>query len=300
MKVIPDRAPGSPILFRIRTTIDNVPFVPPPDRPALMGILNVTPDSFSDGGRYFGLSDAVEAGLRLRDEGADLVDVGGESTRPGAEPVTADEELRRVLPVVERLAARGVPISIDTSKAQVAKAAIEAGAVMVNDVTAGRDEKMAPLCGSIPDLAVCLMHMLGEPRTMQADPRYGDVVTEVRDFLVARAGVFEEFGMAPSRVWIDPGIGFGKTVTHNLDLLARLGVLVATGYPVAVGVSRKSFLGRLLAIDGEPAPVEDRLEGTLAAQVLAQASGARLIRAHDVRAARRAIDVAAAILAAGS
>lgn len=262
-----------------------------------MGILNVTPDSFSDGGLCFDPHVAIETGLRLQREGADLVDVGGESTRPGAEPVSEAEEIRRVERVVGVLAEQGVPVSIDTSKARVAKVAIEAGAVMVNDVTAGRDEAMAPLCGSTPGLSVCLMHMLGEPRTMQSDPRYGDVVSEVRDFLVARAAVFEEFGVPSGRIWIDPGIGFGKNLGHNLDLLARLPVFVETGYPVAIGVSRKSFLGRLLRVEGEPAPIAERLEGTLAAQVLAQASGVGLIRAHDVIAARRAIDVAAAILA---
>lgn len=263
-----------------------------------MAILNVTPDSFSDGGIYESSFEAIEAGTRMFEEGADIIDVGGESTRPGADPVDVDEEQRRVESVVRGLASRAIPVSIDTSKAQVAYAAIQAGAVMVNDVTAGSSLEMIELCGDASGVAVCLMHMQGEPRTMQDKPTYGDVVTEVLDYLLGRAGVFLQAGVDPEDVWIDPGIGFGKGLTHNLELLAHLDRFVESGFPVLVGVSRKSFLGRLLGSGGESAPVHDRLEGTLAAQVLAQAAGARMIRAHDVRSARRAIDVAAAILAA--
>jgi len=263
-----------------------------------MAILNVTPDSFSDGGIYESSATAIEAGIRMYEEGADIIDVGGESTRPGAGPVDLEEELRRVEPVVRGLASQAIPVSIDTSKAQVAYAAIQSGAVMVNDVTAGSSQELIELCGNTDGIAVCLMHMQGEPRTMQDKPTYGDVVTEVLDYLLERAAVFLQAGVDPAGVWIDPGIGFGKSLSHNLELLAHLDGFVDSGFPVLVGVSRKSFLGRLVGSGGEPAPVHDRLEGTLAAQVLAQAAGVRMIRAHDVRATRRAIEVAAAILAA--
>ncbi|HRF60096.1 MAG TPA: dihydropteroate synthase [Fimbriimonadaceae bacterium] len=264
----------------------------PNDRPALMGILNVTPDSFSDGGLFFDDRAAVGHAETMIAEGADLLDVGGESTRPGAPPVVEQEELRRVLPVVQALASRGWVVSIDTSKASVARAALAAGASMVNDVTAGRDPEMAATCAEAGATA-CLMHMQGEPRTMQQDPTYTDVVTEVRAFLVERARVFEDAGVA--EVWIDPGIGFGKTVAHNLCLLRHLATLVETGYPVLIGVSRKSFIGRLLGSGGASLPVEERLEGTLAAQAWAQVAGCRVLRAHDVREARRTIEVLAAI-----
>ena len=266
-------------------------FALPTDRPALMGILNVTPDSFSDGGHYLAAEKAIAAGRRMIEEGADLIDVGGESTRPGAEPVPADEEIGRTVPVIEALAGDGIPISIDTMKPEVARRGLGAGAFLINDVGGMRDPAMVDVAlGS--NCHVCIMHMQGEPRTMQAAPNYGDVVREVRRFLVLQAVMLEEAGVAPERIWLDPGIGFGKTLEHNLLLLRHLDQLVATGYPVLVGVSRKSFLGKLT----DNAPADDRLEGTLAAQVLAQSLGARVIRAHDVKAARRAIDVGTAIL----
>lgn len=267
-----------------------MPFDIPSKRPALMGILNITPDSFSDGGVHLEASTAIDAGKRMADEGADLLDVGGESTRPGAEPVSVEDELKRVIPVVEGLVKAGLAVSIDTSKASVARVALQAGASVVNDVTAFRDPDMTGVCADAK-CTICLMHMQGEPRTMQENPRYENVVTEVRDFLVQRAQSITGDGFPSEHIWLDPGIGFGKTVDHNLSLLKNLEALVATGYPVLVGVSRKSFIGRLLG----GLPVEERLEGTLAAQVVAQLKGARIIRAHDVKEARRALDIAQAI-----
>lgn len=263
--------------------------------PALMGILNVTPDSFSDGGQFGSAEAAVDAALRMREEGADLIDVGGESTRPGAEEVPVDEELRRVVPVVEALASRGVPVSVDTRKAAVAKAALEAGAAVVNDVTALGDPEMAAVCAA-HGVPVVLMHMQGTPQTMQRNPEYHDVVSEVCAFLVERAHLAEAAGI--HRVWIDPGIGFGKTTQHNLRLLRHLDALVGTGYPVLLGVSRKAFIGRIAGGEATPAPVHERLEGTLAAQAWGQGVGVRMIRAHDVLVTRRAIDVIAAIQSA--
>ena len=259
----------------------------------MMGILNVTPDSFSDGGMHFDGLAAVDAGFQMVDEGADVIDVGGESTRPNAEPVAADEELRRVVPVVKALAARGLRVSIDTSKAAVARACLEAGAWMVNDVTAFSDVEMPVVCAEA-GCHVCLMHMKGTPRSMQVDPAYDDVVVEVKSYLVARAAAAESSGIARSRLWIDPGIGFGKTVAHNLELLRHLSALVETGFPVLIGVSRKSFLSRLG--DGAALGVDERLSATIAAQTIVQACGVKAIRAHDVTAARQAIDATAAIL----
>jgi len=259
-----------------------------------MGILNVTPDSFSDGGLHFAPRDAVSAGLRMVGDGADIVDVGGESTRPGAEPVPVEEELRRVIPVVEALASEGTIVSVDTMKAAVAREALAAGARIVNDVTALRDPEMVEVVAAA-QCTVCLMHMKGEPRTMQSNPEYVDVVAEVRDYLVDRARFAESRGIAPDRIWIDPGFGFGKTVRHNLLLLKHLDAFVATGYPVLIGVSRKSTIGKLLNPEN-PLPVEERYEGTLAAQVVAQTKGARIIRTHDVKSAKRAAMITAAIL----
>jgi dihydropteroate synthase len=232
-----------------------------------MGVLNVTPDSFSDGGRWLDAGAAVAHGLRLVDEGADVVDVGGESTRPGADPVDTQEELRRVLPVIEALAPH-VRVSIDTRKAEVAEAALAAGASLLNDVSAS----LAPVARAAGAGWVA-MHMQGEPATMQQDPSYDDVVAEVRAFLVERAqtaGVEE--------VWIDPGIGFGKTMEHNLSLLAHIDALVDTGYPVVVGTSRKSFLGRLTGGAGPG----DRVEASVATAAWAIAHGAQMVRVHDV------------------
>lgn len=245
-----------------------------------MGVVNVTPDSFSDGGRFADHAAAIAHGRALAAEGADWVDVGGESTRPGAEPVAEAEELRRVVPVVEALAADGLRVSIDTRKPAVARAAVAAGASLLNDVGAHLGAVAAEF-----GVAWAAMHAQGEPATMQRAPRYGDVVREVRDLLVARATSALAAGVP--EVWIDPGIGFGKTSAHNLTLLARLDELVATGLPVLVGTSRKGFLGALLGrSDGVevPVPVDDRLEGSLATATWAMACGARMVRVHDVRA----------------
>jgi dihydropteroate synthase len=270
-----------------------------------MGIVNVTPDSFSDGGRFLRAQDAIAHGLELAGEGAEILDVGGESTRPGAEPVSAEEELRRVLPVIEGLAAAsdsmpaGPEISIDTSKRAVAEAAIEAGAGMVNDVSAFRaDPAMAGLVAS-SGVDCCLMHMLGEPRTMQADPRYDDVVDDVKSFLEQRLRFAVSEGVAEERILLDPGIGFGKTEHHNLELLRRLGELCELGRPILIGTSRKQFLGRIQARAAglaEPAGVADRLAGTLASNVLAYERGARVFRVHEVAPVRDALAVAAATL----
>ena len=259
-----------------------------------MGIVNVTPDSFSDGGRFLDADAAVAHGLALVDAGADLLDVGGESTRPGAVAVDEAEERRRVLPVVERLAAAaGVPVSIDTMKARVATAAIEVGATVVNDVTAGRgDDAMLGAAGKA-GVGYVAMHMLGDPRSMQDAPSYDDVVREVGDFLVERLDAARAAGIAHEALAADPGIGFGKTVAHNLTLLAHLDVLVARlGVPVLVGTSRKRFLGTVLCdvagTAGEPLP-EDRGDATLATVVWALDAGARIVRVHEPRSAARAV-----------
>jgi len=280
-----------------------------------MAIVNVTPDSFSDGGRFLEADAAVAHSLKLIGEGAEIVDVGGESTRPGAEPVSAQEEIRRVGPVIEGLAAAraGAQISIDTSKAAVASAALHAGASLVNDVSAFRaDPEMA---GLVADTGAdcCLMHMLGEPRTMQRDPRYIDVLDEVRSFLEERLAFAVREGVSEQRVLIDPGIGFGKTVAHNLELLGRLDELLTLGRPIVIGTSRKSFLARIdprarRAGASEPHGEElsspaaecsdsnSRLPGTLASNVLAFERGASVFRVHDVAPVRAALAVAAATL----
>jgi dihydropteroate synthase len=262
--------------------------------PVIMGVVNVTPDSFSDGGLFLDADAAVEHGRRLAAEGAHILDVGGESTRPGAEPVAEDEELRRVLPVIERLAedagAPDVRISIDTTKSAVASAALGAGAGIVNDVSAFRfDPGLAGLVGE-SEADCCLMHMLGEPRTMQRDPRYEDVVSEVKAFLEERLAFAMGEGVAEERVWLDPGIGFGKTVEHNLELLRRLDEIVAIGRAVVVGTSRKSFLGKLAGGRDEG----ERLPGTIATNVLALERGATVFRVHDVAPNADALAVAAA------
>jgi dihydropteroate synthase len=258
----------------------------------IMGVVNVTPDSFSDGGRYLDPHAAVAHGRRLVDEGAQLLDVGGESTRPGADPVAPAEELRRVLPVVEGLAGSGATVSIDTSKAAVAAAALDAGASYVNDVTAFRgDPELATLVAE-RDVDCCLMHMLGTPRTMQDDPRYDDVVSDVKAFLEARLAFAVGAGVPEQRVMLDPGVGFGKTVEHNLALLRRLDEIVALGRPVVVGVSRKSFLGKITGRDAD-----QRAVATAAANVLAFERGASVFRVHDVPETLDALAVAAATLA---
>jgi dihydropteroate synthase len=261
----------------------------------LMGVVNVTPDSFSDGGRYLDPEAAIAHGLALEVEGASILDVGGESTRPGAAAVALEEELRRVVPVIEGLVERGARarISIDTSKAAVAAAALGAGATLVNDVTALRgDPEMAGVIAAA-EADCCLMHMLGSPRTMQDDPRYDDVVTDVRAFLEERIAHAVAAGITERRILLDPGIGFGKTVEHNLELLRRLDELVALGPPLVVGTSRKAFLGRLT---GRSDP-GDRLPGTIASCVIAYERGARIFRVHDVGPVHDALSVAAATVA---
>lgn len=257
----------------------------------LMGVVNVTPDSFSDGGLYLDPEAAIAHGRELVEAGAEILDVGGESTRPGAEPVEAEEELRRVVPVIEGLRDAGAELSVDTSKAPVAAAALDAGATIVNDVTALRgDSEMAGLCAE-RGATVVLMHMLGEPRTMQVDPRYDDVVAEVRAFLAERLGAAVGAGIAAEDVWLDPGIGFGKTAAHNMELLRRLAELRQPGRPLVIGTSRKSFIGK---VDGS-GPGE-RLGGTIASSVLAAAEGAEVLRVHDVAEVGQALAVTAAIL----
>jgi dihydropteroate synthase len=255
-----------------------------------MGVLNVTPDSFSDGGLFVESSDAIVHGRRLVAEGAALVDVGGESTRPGAAPVSAEDELARVEPVLEGL--RGLPVSIDTSKAAVARRALELGAELVNDVTAFRaDPDLAEVVAD-GDAFVCLMHMQGEPRTMQVAPRYDDVVSDVLAFLEERVAFAVDRGVPEERICVDPGIGFGKTPDQNLELLRRLDVLATLGRPVLVGVSRKSTLGKIL---GDAAATTGSLAASIAAAVAAFERGASMIRAHDVRETVEALDVAAAV-----
>ena len=257
-----------------------------------MGVVNVTPDSFSDGGRFLEAHAAIAHGLALASEGADVVDVGGESTRPGAEPVGEAEERRRVLPVIEGLVAGGARVSIDTSKAAVASEALDAGAGLVNDVTALRgDPAMAELVAE-RGVECCLMHMLGDPRTMQRAPAYDDVVDDVRAFLEERLAFAVSRGIDERRVLLDPGIGFGKTVEHNLTLLRRLDEIVAIGRPVVIGTSRKSFLGTI----ARDAPVDARLPGTIATNVLALERGASVFRVHDVAPVHDALEVAAATL----
>ena len=264
------------------------------DRPVVLGILNVTPDSFSDGGRYAKPGAAVEHALRMVDEGADIVDVGAESTRPGATPVDAAEEWSRLHGVVEPLARHGVTVSIDTTKLEVARRALDAGAALVNDVSGLRDSpEIAELCAR-SGAGLVLMHMRGSSRTMQDDTDYDDLVGEVSAWLAGRAALARSAGCRAEQLVIDPGIGFGKSVDGNLELLARTAEFTRLGYPVLVGPSRKAFIGKVLDV-----PVGRRIEGTLAACLCAFERGARLFRVHDVGPARRALDLADAIRRAG-
>jgi dihydropteroate synthase len=264
------------------------------ERPAVMGVLNVTPDSFSDGGRFLPLEDAVGRGLQMAEEGAAIIDVGGESTRPGAEPVGVEEELRRVIPVVARLHSRTQAIlSVDTSKPEVMHAAAAAGAGMINDVRALR-EPAALDAAVATGCAVCLMHMQGEPRTMQEAARYTDVVAEVRQFLGSRVQACLAAGLPLERMVLDPGFGFGKTLEHNLELLRRLGEVSVNGLPILAGLSRKSTVG---ALTGRPAG--ERVHGSVALAVVAALKGARILRVHDVAATVDALKIVAAIEGSG-
>jgi len=259
----------------------------------IMGIVNVTPDSFSDGGLYLDPEAAIAHGRELVAEGADILDIGGESTRPGAAEVGAAEEIRRVAGVIETLTADGATVSVDTSKAEVAAAAIDAGATIVNDVTALADPAMAPLCAE-RGVELVLMHMQGTPRTMQENPSYDEVVTDVRDFLAGRIESAVAAGVAEERIWVDPGIGFGKTVDHNLELIKRLGELRSLGRPILLGASRKSFLGKITGSD-----VGARIGASLAAALIGVQAGADAVRVHDVAATRDALAVLEATRWAG-
>jgi len=261
-------------------------------RPSVMGVVNVTPDSFSDGGVNLDPADAVASTRRMLAEGAAIVDVGGESTRPGAEAVSVEEELRRVVPVLEQLA--GAPVSIDTSKAEVARRALELGAELVNDVTALRGD--TALAGVVAESGayLCLMHMQGQPRTMQVDPRYDDVVSEIAAFLEERLRAAVDAGIAEERICLDPGIGFGKTVEQNFELVRRLDELTTLGRPVAIGFSRKSSLGRLL---GDPKATTGSVAASVGAAVAAYERGATILRVHDVREHVEALAAAQAVLA---
>lgn len=263
-------------------------------RTLIMGILNVTPDSFSDGGRFFSLQSAVERARQLIREGADIVDIGGESTRPGAQPVPEEEELRRVIPVIRAIRKESaVPISVDTYKAAVAEAALDAGANIVNDISALRFDPHMVTVVARARVPVVLMHMLGDPRTMQQNPVYTDVVREIKEFLRERMAFARAHGI--ERIIIDPGIGFGKTVEHNIEILRRLGELQELQCPILIGTSRKSFIGRLGSPESEPLPIDHRLEGTIASNLIAVLNGAQIVRVHDVAPMKRALAILDAV-----
>lgn len=258
----------------------------------VMGVLNVTPDSFSDGGRFFDTDMAIEHGLKMAAEGAAIIDIGAESTRPGAEPVSMDEQVRRVVPVIEALCKRiEVPISIDTNSSEVAEAALETGAAIINDITALSNERMGELAAE-QQVPVVLMHMQGTPATMQIEPKYEDVVGEVLQFLLERAQRAEKFGIPKERIFIDPGIGFGKTLEHNLELLRNIDKLITTDYRVLVGTSRKSFIGK---ITGKEKP-SDRIFGTAASVALCVAKGVSIVRVHDTAEMNDVVKVVHAII----
>jgi len=257
----------------------------------VMGVLNVTPDSFSDGGKFFDTDKAIKHGLQMAADGAAIIDVGGESTRPGAEPISIEEQIKRVIPVIEALANKiNIPISIDTYNYEVTKAALNAGAAMLNDITALSDERMGKLAAE-QQVPVVLMHMQGAPATMQAEPKYEDVVSEVLEFLSKRAKRAEKFGIPKERIFIDPGIGFGKTLEHNLELLRNIHKFVATGYRVCIGTSRKSFVGKLT---GKENPA-NRIFGTAATVALCVAAGVSIVRVHDVAEMVDVVNVSRAI-----
>ena len=260
------------------------------NEPVLMGVLNITPDSFSDGGRFLERDAALRRLEELREQGADIIDIGGESTRPGAVPVSADEELRRVMPAVEAGVELGVPISIDTTKSAVARAALDAGAEIVNDVSGLRLDRGVADLAAERGAGLALMHMRGEPRTMQEDIHYDDLLGEIEDELRDSVQRALDAGCSPEQLVVDPGIGFGKTAEQNLALIARLERLAALGCPVLIGPSRKSFIGKILGL-----PVEERVEATIAACVIALLGGARIFRVHDVAEVRRALEMASVI-----
>lgn len=261
------------------------------DQPKIMGILNVTPDSFSDGGQWLGKSEAIEHALAMQDAGADIIDIGGESTRPGAQAVPLQQELDRVIPVIEAIAPQlSVPVSIDTSKPEVMREAVRAGAGMINDVYALHQEGALQAAADLA-VPVCLMHMLGDPRVMQQNPVYDDVSAEVKGFLLERAKQCELAGIPTQNIVLDPGFGFGKTLQQNLDLFHSLPALVTSGYPVLVGLSRKAMIGQLTGRE-----MQDRVPGSIAAAVLAAQAGAAIVRVHDVAETRDAINVAKALL----
>jgi dihydropteroate synthase len=258
-------------------------------RPLIMGIVNVTPDSFSDGGKFFELNQSLTHAQRLIDEGADMLDIGGESTRPGAAPVTLDEERRRVLPLLEKLAGGAIPVSIDTLKPALMREAVAAGAAMINDVSGFRDDGALEAVAN-SDAAICIMHMRGEPRTMQQDPHYDDVKREVYDYLAARIASARAAGIARNRIVIDPGFGFGKTLEHNLTLLRELRRFRRLDCPLLTGLSRKAMLGKITGRD-----VAQRVYASVAAALLAVQNGAHIVRVHDVAATRDALAVLAAL-----
>lgn len=258
---------------------------------AIMGILNITPDSFSDGGRHFDYSVAVEQGRRMVEDGADIIDIGGESTRPGADPVSLEEELRRTIPVIEKLTGElDVPISIDTYKPEVARRALDAGATIINDISGLRDEKMVALAVERNTPAI-IMHMKGSPRDMQKNPTYTDVVAEIADWLDQQAQQAIQAGLPGEKVLIDPGIGFGKTLEHNVEILRRLSEFKSLGYPIVLGTSRKAFIGAILDL-----PADERVEGTIATAVHGISKGANIVRVHDVKEVARACKLADAII----
>ena len=261
------------------------------DRPRVMGVINVTPDSFSDGGDRFDSGQAAADGLAMREAGAEILDVGGESTRPGADPVPIEEEMRRVIPVVRRLAEAGARVSIDSRRATVMRAAVEAGAEVINDVTALSGDPLSLRVAAESGLPVVLMHMQGEPQTMQADPRYEDAAIDVYDLLEERVRACEEAGIPRARIAVDPGIGFGKTLAHNLEILEQLALLHGLGCPIVLGVSRKSFIGRL----SRDEPPKARVPGSLAALLAGIARGAQIVRVHDVPETVQALEVWRAI-----
>ncbi|MGQ9882051.1 MAG: dihydropteroate synthase [Armatimonadota bacterium] len=263
------------------------------ERTVVMGILNVTPDSFYDGGRYAEHGSAVGRALQMVEEGADIIDIGGESTRPGSQPVSEEEELRRVLPVIEAVRARvDVPISIDTTKSRVAEQALQAGACMVNDISGlGFDPRMAEVVAQAGVLC-CLMHIQGTPQTMQKNPQYTDVVRDISAYFQERLALAERAGIPRQNIWLDPGIGFGKTVEHNLQILRRLREFTAFGLPILIGTSRKSFIGKVLG----DLPPEDRLEGTAATVAVAIMNGANVVRVHDVQVMVRVARMVDAVL----